>query len=236
MSTVTKMQMFEKIRQLAYASKTHILYMMRISKEQDIHSFMGDKYSCNTIQSGNKKLHYSPVANAVLGKLQREGLLKVWGTYRGYYLYQLSKLLKEVTQEDYFIYVRNYDFYKNNSAHIQIMYEERKISKEQYEHWVDCFYNSYAKQRFTAFKKLQKEKKANFTLGQKVQFYESDKFGRTYREGTILKINPTRAIVQEISFEGEWVQRWNCTYNSLDNRYSNEPAKFISFEPIKLVA
>jgi len=237
MPTVTKMQMFEKIRQLSIISQGNLLYMMRIFNQQGIYRFMGNQCDCYNIEACVGNIHLFPVANAVLGKMQRDGLINIWGMYQGrYYVYEISELLKKITSEDYFQYVMNYDFYKNNFAQIQVMYEEQKISEEQYEHWVSCFYNSTAKQHFVAFKKLQKEKKANFTLGQKVQFYNSDRDRRVHREGTILKMNSTRAIVQEISFKGEWVQRWNCTYNSLNNRWSNEPAQFISNEPIKLIA
>jgi hypothetical protein len=235
MSTVTKMQMFEKMRQLSEKAQYNLLYMMRIFKEQGVYGFGGDKYITKTYGS-NRKIHFFHISNAILGKLQREGLIQKSGVFvNRFYFYSLSQLLSEVKSEDYFVYLKNYEFYKNNSGHIQIMYEEQELSKEEYSHWIDCFYDSSSKQRFVRFKKLQKEKKANFLIGEEVSF--THKYDGHYRRrtGVIVKMNPTRAIVQE-DIDEEYTQKWNCTYSSLDNFYITNGVKFISWEPIEIAA
>jgi len=236
MEDVTKIQMLEKIRRFRYKSQCAILYMMD-KNCAGISYFVGSQNDDYDFISSEGNVQVFPVSNSILGKLQREGLIQKSGMFNNrLYVYEISELLKNITIKDFFIYVENYKFYKDNSGIIDRMYQEQKLSKEEYEHWTSCFYDSISKRRFDDFKKLQKDIKDNFSLGQKVAFYDKDKYGKTYRKGIILKMNPTRAIVQEISFKNGWIQLWNCTYNSLYDCYSNEPAQFISHKKISCVA
>jgi len=217
-TTVTKMQLFEKIRQLPKKSSIHFLTIAQIICTDVTNRFAVERNPRKNYNPYGLGIYWFDVPAANLGKWRREGLVHKAGQCYYQSLYELSDLLKDFKIREYQRYVNNYNFYKNNIGIIETVFEEQKVSQDERDFWVSHFYRPVAKNHFTANKEKESKARQEFDIGDYVAFTTRNRTAPGCHAGEIVKLNPVRAVVKVNIWGSTRTQLWMCPYSRLQLR------------------
>jgi len=221
MSSVTKMQLFEKIRSLPKKSGIHFLTISQIICNDVTNKFASERNPRRNYDLYGHGIYWFDVPAAILGKWRREGLVHLAGQCFRQSLYELSDLLKDFKIREYQRYVNNYNFYKNNIGIIEIVFEEQKVSQDERDFWISHFYRPVAKQHFLDKKRREKEARQNFDIGDYISFETRNKAAWSHSlHGEIVKLNPMRAVIKVDIPMSSKTQLWMCPYSRLELVYT----------------